>query len=115
MVIKPRSYKIKLPDGYESPVYSFKTAGNDGVFGFLWVSDVHTHPMYPNRLALAELICGKDEQIKRIAAEESRQRGIIEAMKLMNEITAPADGVVKSILAENGNMVEYGEILMILE
>ena len=32
--------------------------------------------------------------------------GIIEAMKLMNEITAPADGVVKSIHAENGNMVQ---------
>ena len=41
--------------------------------------------------------------------------GIIEAMKLMNEITAPEDGVVKTILAENGNMVEYGEVLMVLE
>lgn len=41
--------------------------------------------------------------------------GIIEAMKLMNEITAPEDGVVKSIFAENGNMVEYGEVLMVLE
>ena len=39
---------------------------------------------------------------------------IIEAMKLMNEITAPADGVLKRILAENGNMVEYGEVLMVL-
>lgn len=41
--------------------------------------------------------------------------GIIEAMKLMNEITAPEDGVVKSIFAENGNMVEYGEVLLVLE
>ena len=41
--------------------------------------------------------------------------GIIEAMKLMNEITAPESGVVKSILAQNGNMVEYGEVLMMLE
>lgn len=41
--------------------------------------------------------------------------GIIEAMKLMNEITAPEDGVVKTIFAENGNMVEYGEVLMVLE
>jgi len=41
--------------------------------------------------------------------------GIIEAMKLMNEITAPEDGVVKVIFAENGNMVEYGEVLMVLE
>ena len=55
-------YKIKLLDGYESPVYSFKTAGNDGVFGFLWVSDVHTHPMFPNRLALAEQIAEYAEE-----------------------------------------------------
>ena len=41
--------------------------------------------------------------------------GIIEAMKLMNEITAPEDGVVKRIFAENGKMVEYGEVLMVLE
>ncbi len=41
--------------------------------------------------------------------------GIIEAMKLMNEITAPEDGVVKNIFAQNGNMVEYGEVLMVLE
>lgn len=41
--------------------------------------------------------------------------GIIEAMKLMNEITAPEDGVVKSIFAKNGNMVEYGEVLLVLE
>lgn len=41
--------------------------------------------------------------------------GIIEAMKLMNEITAPVDGVIRCIHAENGNMVEYGEVLMVLE
>ena len=54
-----------------------------------------------------------------VAVGQSVKKGdvvaIIEAMKLMNEITAPADGVVKSILAENGNMVEYGEVLMVLE
>ncbi len=33
---------------------------------------------------------------------------IIEAMKLMNEITAERDGVVTQILAENGQTVEYG-------
>ena len=44
-----------------------------------------------------------------------KEDSIIEAMKLMNEITAPEDGVVKRIFAENGNMVEYGEVLMVLE
>jgi acetyl-CoA carboxylase biotin carboxyl carrier protein len=36
---------------------------------------------------------------------------IIEAMKLMNEIEADCDGVVKAILVENGQPVEYGEPL----
>lgn len=38
--------------------------------------------------------------------------GIIEAMKLMNEITAPCDGTVEMIQAENGQMVEFGQVLM---
>lgn len=33
---------------------------------------------------------------------------IIEAMKLMNEITAEADGVIKEICVTNGQVVEYG-------
>jgi acetyl-CoA carboxylase biotin carboxyl carrier protein len=39
---------------------------------------------------------------------------IIEAMKLLNEIEADQDGVVKAILAENGQPVEYGEPLILL-
>ena len=40
---------------------------------------------------------------------------IIEAMKLMNEIEADADGVVKAILVDNGQPVEYGEALLVIE
>ena len=39
---------------------------------------------------------------------------IIEAMKLMNEIESDADGVVKAILIENGQPVEYGEPLVVI-
>ena len=39
---------------------------------------------------------------------------IIEAMKLMNEIEADASGVVKSILVENGQPVEFGQPLFVL-
>jgi len=39
---------------------------------------------------------------------------IIEAMKLMNEIETDASGVVKAILVENGQPVEYGQPLFIL-
>ena len=37
--------------------------------------------------------------------------GIIEAMKLMNEIESPYDGVIESILVQNEQMVEYDEAL----
>ena len=36
---------------------------------------------------------------------------LIEAMKLMNEIVAPQDGVLSAILVENENIVEYGQAL----
>jgi acetyl-CoA carboxylase biotin carboxyl carrier protein len=39
---------------------------------------------------------------------------IIEAMKLMNEIEADADGVVKSILVENGQPVEFDQPLFVI-
>ena len=39
---------------------------------------------------------------------------IIEAMKLMNEIEADASGVVKAILVENGEPVEYGQPLFVI-
>jgi acetyl-CoA carboxylase biotin carboxyl carrier protein len=39
---------------------------------------------------------------------------IVEAMKLMNEIEADASGVVKAVLAENGQPVEFGQPLFLL-
>lgn len=39
---------------------------------------------------------------------------IIEAMKLLNEIEADHAGVIKAILVENGQPVEYGEPLFII-
>lgn len=38
--------------------------------------------------------------------------GIVEAMKLMNEIESEYDGVVESILIKNKDMVEYGQPLV---
>ena len=40
---------------------------------------------------------------------------IIEAMKLLNEIESDASGTVKSILVENGQPVEYGQALFVIE
>ena len=40
---------------------------------------------------------------------------IIEAMKVMNEIKAEKSGVIKEILVENGQPVEYGQPVFVLE
>ena len=40
---------------------------------------------------------------------------IIEAMKLLNEIEAEVGGVVKQILVENGQPVEYGQPLFVID
>ncbi len=39
---------------------------------------------------------------------------IIEAMKLMNEIEAPAGGVVEKVMLGDGEVVEFGEVLFLI-
>ncbi|QQG36524.1 MAG: acetyl-CoA carboxylase biotin carboxyl carrier protein [Micavibrio aeruginosavorus] len=40
---------------------------------------------------------------------------IIEAMKVMNPIKAPKSGTVTQILIENGQPVEFGDVLVVIE
>ena len=40
---------------------------------------------------------------------------IVEAMKVMNEIKAPIDGTVASIMANTEDLVEFDQVLMIIE
>ena len=40
---------------------------------------------------------------------------IIEAMKMMNQIDAEVSGVIKSIRVQNGDPVEYGQILFVID
>jgi len=40
---------------------------------------------------------------------------IIEAMKLMNEIDSPCDGKVEKILISDGKVVEFGEVLFLID
>jgi len=47
--------------------------------------------------------------------EEGATLCIIEAMKLMNEIESDKAGVVKAILTENGQPVEFGQLLFLIE
>ena len=40
---------------------------------------------------------------------------IIEAMKMMNQIEADVSGVVKSIRIQNGEPVEFGQVLFVID
>jgi acetyl-CoA carboxylase biotin carboxyl carrier protein len=40
---------------------------------------------------------------------------IIEAMKMMNQIEAETSGVIKSVRVQNGDPVEYGQILLVID
>ena len=40
---------------------------------------------------------------------------IVEAMKTMNHIPSPKDGIVKSIYIEDGQPVEFGQLLVLLD
>ena len=39
---------------------------------------------------------------------------IVEAMKVMNPITAPNDGTIKQLLIDNGQPVEYDQPLVVI-
>ena len=41
--------------------------------------------------------------------------GVIEAMKLLNEIEADKSGTIRAVLVENGQPVEYGQPLFEIE
>jgi acetyl-CoA carboxylase biotin carboxyl carrier protein len=40
---------------------------------------------------------------------------IVEAMKMFNEVSTEFDGIVKEILVQNGENIEYGQPLIVLE
>jgi acetyl-CoA carboxylase biotin carboxyl carrier protein len=40
---------------------------------------------------------------------------IVEVMKLMNHVTAPVSGTVLAVLPENGEAVEFGQVLVVID
>lgn len=43
------------------------------------------------------------------------QIGLVEVMKLFNEVTVEHSGVIEKILVTNGEMVEYDQVIMLLK
>lgn len=46
---------------------------------------------------------------------EGQTIGLIEAMKVFNEVPSPTTGIVRRIVAQNATLVQQGEVLMLLE
>jgi len=85
------SVKNSIPDGHivKSPmVGTFYRAASPGASAFVEIGQ---------RVKEGDTLC------------------IIEAMKLLNEIEADKNGVIKAILLENGQPVEYGEPLFVIQ
>ncbi len=59
----------------------------------------------------------KDEPFVKVGdtVKKGQIIGIVEAMKLMNEIESEYDGVVKEILVNNEDIVEYGQSLFVIK
>ena len=66
--------------------------------------------MYSSASPEAEAFVKEGDTVKK-----GQVLGIIEAMKLMNEIESEFDGVVTKILVENEQTVEYGQPLFEVE
>jgi oxaloacetate decarboxylase alpha subunit len=86
------------------------TAGGDGSNGFhlvksKWVATFYRSPS-PQAPAFVEI--GD-------AVEAGQTLCILEMMKMMNELTADVAGVVREILVENGETVQYGQPLFAIE
>ena len=87
----------------ESPALAETTVAPEG--------DVVESPL----VGVAYLAAGPDKPVF-VTVGDSVKKGqtlvIIEAMKVMNEIPAPKDGVVTEILVSNEEMVEFGKGLV---
>ncbi|NLE22635.1 MAG: acetyl-CoA carboxylase biotin carboxyl carrier protein, partial [Actinobacteria bacterium] len=86
------------------------SAADDGANGYhlvksKWVATFYRSPS-PQLPAFVEV----GDQV-----EAGQTLCILEMMKMMNELTADVDGVIREILVENGETVQYGQPLFAIE
>ena len=59
------------------------------------------------------------QELKNLSRLEKIKKGdtimIVEAMKTMNHVPSTSDGIVKEVLVSDGQPVEFGQTLIILE
>ena len=108
--MQPERKEEHLPEAKENPAASAQTANGKTVN---LSADLYTQesPMvgtfYSAPSEDAEPFVKVGDTVKK-----GQTIGIIEAMKLMNEVSADCSGVVEAVIAENEQLVEYGQPLI---
>lgn len=91
-----------VPQGQEAPVQAASMdIGSDKV-----ITSPLVGTFYASSSPDSDAFVGVGDRVKK-----GQVLGIIEAMKLMNEIESEYDGVVEAILVNNEEVVEYGQPL----
>lgn len=113
------SYSIPMPLGEEGPQATFVTAHNSPAITGAPAAELRSENM-EGRVIKSPTVgvyysSPNPESPPYATVGSTVKTGdilcIIEAMKLMNEITADCDGQVAEVLAGNGQVVEYGQPL----
>jgi acetyl-CoA carboxylase biotin carboxyl carrier protein len=109
-----RAKRAAAPAGAASPLPAPRVAAAEAP------TDVAGHPGLVTSPMVGTAYLGPEPGARAYVEIGSRVRAgdtllIVEAMKTMNQIPAPRAGVVTQILIEDGQPVEFGEPLMIVE
>ncbi len=117
------------PVALAQPAPALAVAGSPGAVGALAPAEIATAPAAePSGPALVDVNSPMVGTFYRAPAPEAppyvevgatvgkgQTLCILEAMKLMNELECEVDGVVRQILVENADPVEYGQVLFRIE
>ena len=105
VVRQPASVTMAAPVAAQAPVTETRRADHPGALKSPMVGTVYLAP----EPGAAQFVKPGD------TVREGQTLMIIEAMKVMNPIPAPRSGTVADIAVANGEPVEYGQLLAVVE
>ncbi len=102
-----RTAYSQIPEIQVTPVLTGKTESEKADAGKLTITSPMVGTFYTAKSEGSDPFITVGDVIKK-----GQIIGIVEAMKLMNEIESAYDGIVEAILVKNKDMVEYGQALV---
>lgn len=110
------SFNIKLSKLNESTVYT-KKPNSEQQLDILETSSNHYELKSPLVGTFYAANSPKNAAFVKVGdvVKEKQPLCVIEAMKIMNEITSPISGTIKAINFKNGQAIGFDQILMVIE